>query len=55
MHFLSVKPIKEFVLILLTVFKVIKLVLGESTNFMRVLGIVINMRNVEILSYKMFI
>lgn len=35
MHFLSIKPIKGFVLILLTIFKVIKLVLRKSTTFMR--------------------
>ena len=30
MYFLSIKPIKGFVLILLTIFKVIKLLLGEN-------------------------
>lgn len=33
-HFLSIKPIKGFVLILLTIFKVIKLLLGENINFL---------------------
>ena len=34
MYFLSVKPIKGFVLILLTIFKVIKLLLGGNINFL---------------------
>ena len=47
LSFFFLKPIKVFVLQLLTIFKPIKLAMGKNTTFTRDEGVVINIRDVK--------